>query len=295
MASLPSTRPRRRAAATPSDTSRPRRLLAGALRRFGDRDLTVRNHHTGDPFRVHAYLHRAYWLGSRQRTSETIRSLADFVSTGDTVIEVGAHIGYVSQVLARLVGGSGRVVAFEPGPNNLPYLCRNLRPLRSVTVEPVAVSGASGQATLHIEHLSGANNSLLAPYDLYERNRRAAGRHELLRLPCRVATVGLDEYVAGHRMAPSFVKIDAQGHEITVLQGMTATLEHLRPTLLVRVISRRRPVWNLLSEYEYRLLSPRGARLHSAEVMGADVYALPAEAWSRRTGRSRHVLPASSC
>jgi protein-L-isoaspartate O-methyltransferase len=45
-----------------------------------------------------------------------------FVRPGDVVLDVGAHIGYYTLLLSRLVGDQGRVYAFEPDPSNFALL-----------------------------------------------------------------------------------------------------------------------------------------------------------------------------
>ncbi|SRR6266545_2940317 len=48
------------------------------------------------------------------------------VRPGDVVVDVGAHIGYFTLLLAALVGPKSRVFAFEPDPDNFALLCRNV-------------------------------------------------------------------------------------------------------------------------------------------------------------------------
>jgi FkbM family methyltransferase len=60
---------------------------------------------------------------------------ARLVRPQDTVIDVGGHIGYLSQYFAQLVGRRGQVIVFEPGPNNLPYTRANLRAKPNVRLE----------------------------------------------------------------------------------------------------------------------------------------------------------------
>ena len=48
------------------------------------------------------------------------------VRPGDVAIDLGAHIGYYTLLLARLVGPTGRVLAFEPDPDNFALLSRNV-------------------------------------------------------------------------------------------------------------------------------------------------------------------------
>src|SRR5687767_7277141 len=55
--------------------------------------------------------------------TETIWRLLD---DGDTAIDVGAHIGYMSSVMAARVGAQGRVLAFEPHPDLFRELAANV-------------------------------------------------------------------------------------------------------------------------------------------------------------------------
>jgi protein-L-isoaspartate O-methyltransferase len=57
---------------------------------------------------------------------EYLVALAQLVRPGDTVVDIGAHEGYITCWLAQCVGPRGRVVAVEPNPENLGYLRRNV-------------------------------------------------------------------------------------------------------------------------------------------------------------------------
>jgi len=45
---------------------------------------------------------------------------------GDVAVDIGANIGFLTVLAAILVGPTGHVVAFEPGPENLERLRANL-------------------------------------------------------------------------------------------------------------------------------------------------------------------------
>jgi FkbM family methyltransferase len=53
-------------------------------------------------------------------------SLGKLIRSGETIVEIGGHIGYLSIYLSDLVGPQGRVYVFEPGPNNIPYIRKNI-------------------------------------------------------------------------------------------------------------------------------------------------------------------------
>ena len=49
------------------------------------------------------------------------------IKIGQKVIDIGASIGYFTNLLARCVGKEGKVLAFEPTPNQFPYLLKNIK------------------------------------------------------------------------------------------------------------------------------------------------------------------------
>ena len=51
----------------------------------------------------------------------------------------------------------------------------------------------------------------------------------------QVPATSIDEYVAEHSLNPNFVKIDTEGAEYEILQGMEATLNRCKPILSVEV------------------------------------------------------------
>jgi FkbM family methyltransferase len=72
--------------------------------------------------------------------------LAASLRRGETFYDVGANVGFFTLIAARLVDPGGTVVAFEPLPENVAQLRRNveLNSFRHVVVVPAAVGGESG-------------------------------------------------------------------------------------------------------------------------------------------------------
>ena len=132
--------------------------------KFTKRDITVKNPWTNDPLFLNSFYHKGYWFYGTSREIETMRLFKKYISAGDTVVELGGHIGFVSQYFAHLVGEKGRVVVFEPWQNNLPFIKRNTVRRRNITVEECAVSNCEGAAVFYEDNLTGQNNSLLAEY-----------------------------------------------------------------------------------------------------------------------------------
>ena len=192
-----------------------------------------------------------------------------------TVVDVGAHFGVFTVIMARAVGPHGSVLAFEPTPSTRAALQRtvdNNHLEAVVSVRPEAVSSTDGeQEFIASPHTGDMGNSLVA---------HAAGGADRV----RIRTVTLDS-VAG--AAPvSCLKIDAEGAELDVLRGATTILRERRPALALEIHpwvleqqgQHPREIWQLLSELGYRLYRDDQELTESAFLAEAgyfDVQALP--------------------
>lgn len=146
------------------------------------------------------------------------RFLAQLVSPGDVVLEVGAHIGALTIPLARAVGPGGRVFAAEPQPVLFQNLCANiaLNGLLNVRAQPIGFGGVPG--TMYLPPIG------------YEKPNNFGGialATEGPGEPVRVARV--DDELELPRL--NFLKIDAEGMEAEVLEGAHETLARTRPCL----------------------------------------------------------------
>jgi FkbM family methyltransferase len=141
------------------------------------------------------------------------RWILDRLRPGDVFVDVGANVGYFSLVAADAVGRLGRVFAFEPDPTNYAILQRNiaLNRLQNVTAEQKAVTSWNGSASLY----------------LCETNK---GDHRIFpagpeRAVVAVETVRLDDYLAPLVDRVAVVKVDTQGAELLVVEGLGQVLE----------------------------------------------------------------------
>lgn len=138
------------------------------------------------------------------------------VRPGGTFLDVGAHVGFYTLLGSRLVGGDGRVWAFEPDPTNAHHLREHARinRLSNVHVEEAAVAAAEGTARFGGGSGSGTGR-------LTEAGEVA------------VRTVALDPLCARHGLDPSAIKIDVEGAETAVIEGATETIGRARPVIFL--------------------------------------------------------------
>lgn len=167
---------------------------------------------------VGLHLHYVDELSAGAREDYLTRLWGDAAVPGATVLDVGAHLGFMTLQAARAVGPSGHVYAVEPNPEVVDLLRHNIAAngfTDRVTVLPYALSDAEGEVTFHVAP-SGDGSSLYA--------------QESTRDSTQVRAVTADSVLAD---APALaaVKIDVEGAELHALGGMEATLARALPSL----------------------------------------------------------------
>lgn len=179
-------------------------------------------------------------MGTFSSPEPEIGQVADYLDDGDWAIDVGANVGHYTCSMAKYVGASGRVLAFEPIPTSFALLAANVRAsgVRNVTLFNVALSSEVSESTMSIPRSddTGIRNYYQA---------RISGEGDL-----RVLCLRLDAIPILGKV--TLVKIDAEGHDLQVLIGMEALLRKDRPVLIVEG-SLSGPVAAWLGERGYRV------------------------------------------
>lgn len=179
------------------------------------------------------------------------RMLDNLLHPGDTVVDVGANIGYNTFYAACCVGQSGRVYSVEPAQDSLTVLYANLfaNHLRNVFVLPYAAGSRYELAQFFLRGEVSAVNSL------FHNNFYAAVTETV-----EVLTAPLDDLIP---VIPNLVKIDVEGAELEVLQGMVRMID--APSL--RLIVEWHPTLQQAADHAAdalpRYLLARGFTLHA--------------------------------
>lgn len=167
-----------------------------------------------------------YWLGTYEPDLQA--ALAQLVQPGWVAYDIGAHIGYISLLLARAVGPDGRVFAFEPLPANLERLRANLAlnpQLENLEMIPAAASDHSGTARFLL-HESGEMGKAAG----------SAGRQAEYHGELEVPALALDDFVYTQgNPAPQLIKLDIEGGEVLALPGLRRLLAEARPLVLLEL------------------------------------------------------------
>jgi FkbM family methyltransferase len=134
------------------------------------------------------------------------------VRPGDVVLDLGANIGYYTLLFARLVGERGKVIAFEPDPNNFKLLHKNVcaNGYQNVILLNKAVADTQGTVQLFLSEDNKGDHRL---YDSGDN-----------RSSIFVETITIDEAISNITDRVDLIKMDIQGSEPRPLRGMCQTL-----------------------------------------------------------------------
>ncbi len=156
---------------------------------------------------------------AQEYETHIVERMRTLVQPGMTFVDVGASIGFYTVLASTLVGETGQVFSFEPGPQNKSILLLNIaeHQLKNVKLFPVALSNEDG---ILLYYTSGGNGAItafsgtaaeLASGDLVPANR-------------------LDDFLR-HEPRVDIVKIDVEGAEGRVFAGAMETLTRHHPVL----------------------------------------------------------------
>jgi FkbM family methyltransferase len=166
-----------------------------------------------------------YWFAGFELRETAF--LARTLEPGMFTLDIGAHIGAHTLVMAKRVGPRGRVFAFEPEQTNHRLLDRNVQRngfAERVVISQTALLDVERQASLVPE--GGSGNWL----------QLEGGGHRATQ-PVRCTTV--DAFVLDQRvLRVDLIKTDTEGAEPLVLKGAEAALDEFRPVLLVEFAAR---------------------------------------------------------
>lgn len=154
-----------------------------------------------------------------------VRLFIKILRKGDAFLDLGANIGYFSMIASNQIGEDGYVYSFEPNPQTLAKLKRNitLNKKRNLIVYDKAVSDQQGEIYFNIP-IATIKNSGRASIRPIEESYSSI----------KVQTVVLDELINEFKPL-RLIKMDIEGAEALALHGMINIIERDRPFLIMEL------------------------------------------------------------
>ncbi|NPV51605.1 MAG: FkbM family methyltransferase [Candidatus Methanofastidiosum sp.] len=194
--------------------------------RTGAKETIINTEH-GFKFIVRFSSGSAFLLYFGKYEIEEIDLIKKFVKPGMTVFDIGANVGYISLLMANLIGSNGKLFSFEPNPNIYSLLNENIEinPILNdgrIITEQIALSTSDDKMKFFCpieghEGLGGLKDTKRAP----------------LEKVIEVNVKKLDDYVTENNIKNiDFIKMDVEGGELDVIKGGLKTIETMKPIIL---------------------------------------------------------------
>jgi len=244
-----------------------RRLLAAAYcwieRAIPNRYFLLRPR--GMRFQVYLNLRESPMMMSRylgRYEPQKTAFLQSAIKPGMTVVDVGVNKGYYSLLAASLLQGKGRVLSFEPSPENCRWIRRSIAAngYECVSLFEMALSDKEGEITLHMGTTSGSHS-------ITETSRGRTGES----ITVKAGT--LDAVLAEQRVdRVDVVKIDVEGAECLVLGGAAKMLRQNGP---MKIVADVHPQYGVNPEEVIRTLEDFGFSVRTLDGQAIDSEARP--------------------
>jgi FkbM family methyltransferase len=192
------------------------------------------------------YIGKCFELYGEYSESE-VSVFNTYLKEGDVAIDVGANIGDLTLPLARLVGESGRVFAYESRPEVFNILCTNLALNRIPNVKPI--------------------NAFVADGPEVSTDGGTWGKYAYIGTTWEPTFVSLDKLDVDRLR---FIKVDVDGNELAVLKSGIRLIETYRPILYFENDSREKskPLLGFVLGLGYRVFFHPAPIFHPDNFFG---------------------------
>lgn len=158
------------------------------------------------------------------------------IKPNDVILDCGGHHGCTAILFSHWAGRHGKVLVFEPFPENIAILQRNVKinKIDNIIINECAVGDREGEVSFSNDHITlGASNIKKIPVKMIKflLQSTLGKRGSSKRKKISVKMVTLDSFQS---FKPTVIKLDVQGYEANVLRGAKNILK-TRPKLCIEI------------------------------------------------------------
>lgn len=248
--------------------------MVGRVKRFLYKRLSMENYlrvlQQGYFFAYNTYLLRA------SRKFDSHYYVRNLINKGDTIIDIGANLGYYSILFSRWSGKGGHVYSVEPVEIFNKVFMRKARKRKNITLLPFALGSAEGSVELVASLDSEVGYLQTGEPHLYDKKRDGARESNEFIFQ---AQMRMPSKLFGELKRIDYIKCDIEGAELQVLSDMLPLITRHRPIVQVEVWDENEePIMAMFKSLSYIPSKVSGGRLlcDSAGVEGDYIF-MPSE------------------
>jgi FkbM family methyltransferase len=148
------------------------------------------------------------------RENDKVMVIKDVLKPGMTVIDCGSNIGFYPLLESKIMDGHGTIYAIEPDNRNYRILEMNANISKtSIKTFKIAFSNITGIQKMFVAKKSNLNKLVSSDNDNF------SDRHTVDQI-IDIETITMDEFCEKNKISVDFVRMDIEGFEVEVFQGM---------------------------------------------------------------------------
>lgn len=153
---------------------------------------------------------KMYSVFKNKQDAFEIELLKKYIKPGDTVLDIGANIGFYATILSDIVGEKGKIHCFEPDTTNFNHLKKTTSSYKNIIINNKAVGPKTEKLKIYTSKELNVDHRTYKPEE-YDKESE-------------IDAVSIDDYLKGEKV--DFIKMDIQGFEMEAIKGMKETLKN---------------------------------------------------------------------
>ncbi len=159
-----------------------------------------------------------YKLFKNKQDAFEIELLKKHIKQNDTVLDIGANIGFYATILSDIVGEKGVVHCFEPDSKNFEHLKKTTADFKNIKINNKAVGPKTEKLKIYTSKNLNVDHRTYKPEE-YDKE-------------IEIDAVSIDDHLASNTKV-DLIKMDIQGFEMQAIQGMQTILDKNKDIKLI--------------------------------------------------------------
>ena len=165
----------------------------------------------------------------KTREEDMVQVIQEYLKKDMIVVDCGSNIGFYPLLEAEILKGSGKIFAIEPDKRNFKMLEKNIELSKYgsiIKARNIAVSNKTGNEKMYVATQSNLNK-------LYSADDKDFIQRHGVEKSVDVETITLDDFCAKEKVQVDFLRMDIEGYEVEVFQGMRDTFKNAKKGFMV--------------------------------------------------------------
>lgn len=178
---------------------------------------------TNDPYGTSSEL-----LMFKSHEPVSTKLISKLLKKGMTCLDIGGNIGYYVLLENKILEGEGKIIAIEPSPDNFKQLKRNIELQKTKIVDAYNLAAGDKDGNLKFLVYEDASNSCM----IIPEGQESRWPGQIIEVPVK----NMDNFLENLGITKiDFVRMDVEGYEKHVLEGLKNTLKKSRPIIHMEV------------------------------------------------------------